>query len=253
MQPAVPYAFLRDAIRARFEQLDPEALATETRYGSDRAEGDDPLMLSLRVGGRGLRVSVFSTDMGGKLATHWPAITFSRVGERQRRDNTHPGDVLRENFGTAFQHDARTLVERSGPDLQTSLDGPEPIDITYEFRVWALLEEQADALLSLVKKLWPQTGAVTYAQRDGSVVDCDVLRASGPTFVGGRDPTLETGDPEERFWSWSMTYVFEAYEDNTLEAELGPTIRKRSIGLGVQDDATGDGIVVELDRHGSPE
>lgn len=248
----MPYASLRQAIRERFEQYATDVVPTATAMGDGRAYGDEPMMLDLRVGGRALRVCVYNTDMGGKPAHAWPAITYKQVSERARREDTHFGDVLRRALGTAFQHDAMTLEERSGADLYEMLPGPEPIDITYEFRVWALRQDEAELLLGVLKQLWPQIGHVVHTQRDGSLSDIDVIRTEGPTFVGGEDPTLPEGDPEHRFWAWSVRYVFQAYEDNTLQTTLVPTVRKRVLELGDEDTDSDPAAVVELDEHGSP-
>lgn len=249
----MPYASIERSILRRFEQYSADSHRTtasipagdELRFDASRGK-----QLQMRVGERIIPVAVYEVDKGGQLADLWPAISFKMISESSRlEDYVHQGEMV-ETLDTVFNHDVITSVERSGPGMQRVAPEAEPINLTYEFRTWSMSDNEGKDLVRLVKALWPVRGALEYRQRDGSAVLIDVLRSTGPLWVGGTDPTLDEGDPGYRFFSWALTYTFEAYDDTTDRQVLRPTVRKRVVELGGHDPADDPRIVVALDAPG---
>jgi len=206
-----------------------------------------PLRFRMQLGGRPVTIPVYYEDKGSQDASNWPAITFRMDGEEPRRQNWQQADALLRSLGASQQYTLNGGTERTGPDLIESIPSPDPITVTYEIRVWALDHAQAQELLEVVKRLFPLNGYLSTFLNDGCPVDYDMIRVDGPTWTGGVDPTLGEGAEGHRFYSWSLLYDIEAYEDNTLLTELTPTIKQRGLDLDASPDAPTEGDAVSDD------
>ncbi len=230
----MPYAAIRAAILERFATYgaDPASQVAPTFHASTKNLPFDAVSLLTRLGGRPKAIPVYEIDKAGQNVEVWPAITFCRVDENFRADDYyHPNAVLRKFSGTAFQHDRITQVERYGAEQISFVDYPEPIDVFYELQTWSLSVREEEEMLTVLKQIFPARTFLRLKNRDGTLSDAGFFRRSGPSWRGGKDPTLEPGDPGARFYSWTMVYRCEAYEDNTLETSTLPTVLERRFGL----------------------
>lgn len=217
---------------------------------------DQPVKISTLIHGRRKAVPVFRVDKGGEDASTWPAITYGVDDEDDRPEDwlfTLDGESNRvcRHVGRAFVQNAQTGEVSSGPDLAESYPLPDPITLTYELRIWSLDYDEANELKGIVKSIFPSRGFLDLQFNDGTRRTVDMIRSDGPTFVGGKDPTLDLGDPGARFYSWRILYDIETYEDTTMDVSLKPTIRDRILEL---NNTNGDqpGELILPDEPGRP-
>jgi hypothetical protein len=247
----LPYAAIRKAVLARFWQNPGKAPAyVDTPLGQGREPASlDRYQMSLRLGGKPTSVLVYDIDKAGDNADVWPAVSVRRVGSGPRLSNRHTSTNVDEGVGTAYQHDRVTGREREGPDLVLRREHPEPLDVEFEVQVWSLDQDQADQLLTWVKKVWPLDCHLTYQERDGGDVDVDVVRTTAVDINrSGDDPAVDPGLPGSRFYSWVIGFRVEAYEDNSLETEILPTVRQRDLALGPVEGEPS--LVIDSDEFG---
>lgn len=260
------YRGIENGIRNRFSMYKPVGTPrppTETATGGAaligpgyNAETEQPLQGTFKIrtllGGFTRSVPVFYEDKGGQDASLWPCITFRMESERARQDNWRINTPLTRNLGTTSVFSTNQNANLYGTDLVESIDSPDPVTITYEFRVWSLNHEEAQELLEIVKALFPMKDFLEIETNDGCTRTYDMMRTDGPTFVGGQDPTLDIGEEGYRFYSWRLLYDIEAYEDNTLLTTLGSTVKRREIAVTSEsNDTSNDEFVVDLDLPGS--
>lgn len=251
----MPYLNVEDAIRRKFESFaDVNMGRAPTDFEARGQSGlGDSQVARLRFGEKSLRVPVLEWDKQGALVDVWPAITYRLQGEEPRFSNYYYADTLvYDCVGISYQHDAVSEEERSGPAIISLRETPDPVTLMYELRVWALSSLDAKLLLEALKKIFPMTGFLAIRERDGRESTIDMRRTEGPTWVGGEDPTLPEGDPGHRFWCWAITYEIEAYDDNSLETTLHPTIERRLVEETSVDE-TFELEVVDSDRYGRPD
>lgn len=259
------YRSLENGIRERFSMFKPAGTPrppTETATGGAAlistgfdSETGEPIQGTLKIrtilGGFTRSVPVFNEDKGGQDASLWPCITFRMDGERVRQDNWRINTPLTRALGTTSVYSTVSNEFAYGSDLVESIDSPDSVTVTYEFRVWSLDHEEAQQLLEIVKALFPMKGFLGIETNDGCARTYDMMRTDGPTFVGGVDPTLDIGEEGYRFYSWRLLYDIEAYEDNTLLTSLGATVKRRTISTATIDDADSEESVVDLDLPGT--
>lgn len=240
----MPYAAVEQAIRTRFAQASASNLGnqishpnfpalppTDTRLGG-KGPGQD-VNLSTILGGRSVAVPVYEYDRQGQdFPQIWPAITYRLRREEFRRENYYPGARVEECVAETSVQNSVTGETKTGALLFKERPHPDPISLFYDLKVWADDSREAKDLLSIVKSLFPARSSNLVIQLRDGCSDClDMFRTQGPIWEGGLDPTLSEGDPGRRFFAWRMTYEIEAFEDNSLNYELKPTISQRFISV----------------------
>ena len=227
-----PYERVYDAVNKSFEPRYPTLPSYGVRIPMLRSNVQAPNGLtsqdpqSAQIYAQGYepaafrQVPVFDENVTGRKWTDvWPCVTFREHQIDQDPSTYVYHDPFRgpdPNAGVVSVKNAAGQVVSTGQAGVTTRPHPEAWSLIYVLTARAKKRVELSFICTQIMQLFPQKGALTVTQQDGSTHTCDMLLQRVVTLDEGQDEITPTASPDEpRGFARAFVYKIETYLDNT--------------------------------------
>lgn len=121
-------------------------------------------------------------------------------------------------------------------DLSHDVEHPDPINLYYEFLIYARSHREAKALFTDIKRLFRMKGFLEVEFEGNELHRLDMIRQEGPYPITEGAIILDSMDGNDNSIEvWGIKYLIEGYDDNYIDRKYEVRIQKYEFDYAIND------------------